>query len=642
MRRTRLIITGAVIGIIILIAGYIFYEKTFTAPFLSDKMLENLKTSAAEQNELAFMQPLFQPAEYPENDPLKNAYFGELHVHSSLSFDSYLFGNRLTIDQAYHFAKGTSMENAIGENMRLTRPLDFIAVTDHAESFGLFEACADSTISEATTESCQRFNRPNLKFFLELREIGEQRPMINPLEVDEGKERARFFANMTWDKIVNIADEHNEPGIFTAFAAYEYSPVLPESGKHHRNVIFRNSHVPKNAVSGFDALSEIDLWNMLSENCKDPCEFLTIPHNPNRTWGLAFASHTIDGDAYTIDDWKQRDKFEPLVEMFQVKGSSECSTFFGSTDEECNFEQFFPQCKDGEDTSCIHPTSMARDGLKKGVLLENEMGFNPLDFGMIGATDNHNSSPGDTEEWDYRGSSGAFTGPAKSRLSTGSRTTLINNPGGLAAVWSEENTRDSLFDAMQRKEVFATSGTRIRLRFFGSFNYQDNLADLEEPIETAYSQGYPMGSTINNSQNKSPTFFVLAEQDLLDAPLDKIQIIKGWTEKGELKEEVVDVVCSEARVVNSSTNECSPIDTKVDLTNCSFDKSRGAKTLKTLWTDHNYSPKQNAFYYARVIQNPTCRWSTYDSLRYGVEPPKDYPATITEMAWSSPIWIKNN
>ena len=357
MRRTRLIITGAVIGIIILIAGYIFYEKTFTAPFLSDKMLENLKTSAAEQNELAFMQPLFQPAEYPENDPLKNAYFGELHVHSSLSFDSYLFGNRLTIDQAYHFAKGTSMENAIGENMRLTRPLDFIAVTDHAESFGLFEACADSTISEATTESCQRFNRPNLKFFLELRELGEQRPIINPLEVNEGKERARFFANMTWDKIVSIADEHNEPGIFTAFAAYEYSPVLPDSGKHHRNVIFRNSHVPKNAVSAFDALTEIDLWNMLSEDCKDPCEFLTIPHNPNRTWGLAFVSHTIDGDAYTIDDWKQRDKFEPLVEMYQVKGSSECSIGFGSTDEEG---------ADDESTNRFLAKAETRDFIKYG------------------------------------------------------------------------------------------------------------------------------------------------------------------------------------------------------------------------------------------------------------------------------------
>ena len=381
---------------------------------------------------------------------------------------------------------------------------------------------------------------------------------------------------------------------------------------------------------------------MLNKDCKDPCEFLTIPHNPNLTWGLAFASHTIDGDAYTIDDWKQRDKFGPLVEMYQIKGSSECSIGFGATDEECNFEQFYPPCKEDNETGCITPTSMARDGLKKGIKLENEMGFNPLDFGMIGATDNHNSSPGDTEEWDYRGSAGAFTGTAKSRLSTGSRTTLINNPGGLAAVWSEENTRDSIFDAMQRKEVYATSGTRIRLRFFASFDYQSNLAELDEPIETAYNQGYPMGSTINSSQNKSPTFFVLAEQDLLDAPLDKIQIIKGWTEKGELNEEVVDVICSEGRVINSTTNRCSPIDTKVDLTDCSFDKSRGAKTLKALWTDSNYSPLQNAFYYARVIQNPTCRWSTYDSLRYEVEPPKDYPATITEMAWSSPIWIKNN
>ena len=640
MRRTRLIITGIAIGIIILIGGYIFYEKTFNAPFLDDKALEDLKATAAEQNELAFMQPLFQPAEYPEKDPLKNAYFGELHVHSSLSFDSYLFGNRLTIDQAYHFAKGTSMENVIGETMRLTRPLDFVAVTDHAESFGLFEACADPNISEAQKEGCQMFERPNLKFFLELRELGEQRPIINPLEVNEGKERARFFANMTWDKIVSIADEHNEPGIFTAFAAYEYSPVLPDSGKHHRNVIFRNSHVPKNAVSAFDALTEIDLWNMLSEDCKDPCEFLTIPHNPNRSWGLAFASQTIDGDAYTIDDWKQRDKFEPLVEMFQVKGSSECSIGFGSTDEECNFEQFFPPCEDGQDTDCISPTSMARDGLKKGVLLENEIGFNPLDFGMIGATDNHNSSPGDTEEWDYRGQSNVVA-PAMVRINENTHIPqYINNPGGLAAIWARENTRDDLFEAMENKEVYATSGTRIELRFFGGFNYSESLLSSNEQINFAYENGSPMGSTIEHNQDKAPSFFISAKKDPIDAPLDKIQIIKGWMENGKAKEEVMDVICSENREINDNSKRCKSSNIKVNLKTCAIDQDRGADELQVLWTDEDYSPDQNAFYYARVIQNPTCRWTTYDSLRTGQQISKAYSSTMAEMAWSSPIWIK--
>ena len=641
MKKAHWIILGIVIGIIILIAGYIYYHKTFNTPFLTEKRLEELKVAVTEQNESAFLQPLFQPAEYPEKNPLKNVYFGELHVHTALSFDSYIFGNRLTIDQAYHFAKGSSMQNATGESMQLSRPLDFVAITDHAETFGLFEGCADASRSEETKIFCKRFENPDLSFFLELREIGEKRPMINPAEENEGAERTRLFSNMTWQETVRVADEHNEPGIFTAFAAYEYSPVLPDSGKHHRNVIFKNNHVPKHAFSGFDALTELDLWSMLNKDCKDPCEFLTIPHNPNRTWGLAFASQTIDGDAYTIDDWKQRDKFEPLVEMYQVKGGSECIIGFCSTDEECNFEQFFPLCKEDNETGCIAPTSMARDGLKKGITLENEMGFNPLDFGMIGSTDNHNSSPGDTEEWDYRGSTGAFTGTAKSRLRTGNRTTLINNPGGLAAVWSKENTRDSLFDSMQNKEVYATSGSRIELRFFGSFNFQDNLAELEEPIKTAYANGVPMGGALEGETNQSPTFYVSAFRDLLDAPLDKIQIIKGWTENGEVKEEVRDIVCSEGRTIDIDTNRCPPIDAKVNISNCSIDQNRGAKELKTLWTDDNYNSEQNAFYYVRAIQNPTCRWSTYDSLRIGEDPPKDYPATITEMAWSSPIWINN-
>ena len=641
MRKLYWIGGGVLAVIIIAVIGYVYFQKRLETPLITEERLEELRTEVIAQNEEVFLKPLFQPAGYPEKNPLKNVYFGELHTHTNLSFDAYIFGNRSTLDQAYHFAKGSSIENSTGEIMRLARPLDFTAVTDHAETFGLHEGCADVSRSQATQDFCNRFEHPNINFFLELRKIGEQRPMINPAEENEGKERTRLFAEMTWKEIVRIADEHNEPGIFTTFAAYEYSPVIPDSGKHHRNVIFRNNNVPKHAFSAFDAMTELDLWRMLNEDCKDPCEFLTIPHNPNRTWGLAFASHTIDGDIYTIDDWKQRNKFEPLVETYQIKGNSECSIGFGTTDEECNFEQFFPRCKEDQETECIKPTSMVRDGLKKGIKLEDEMGFNPLAFGLIGSTDTHNSNPGDTEEWDYRGSMGTFSGTAKSRLSTGRSSTLINNPGGLAAVWSEENTRNSLFNAMQRKEVYATSGSRIELRFFGSFDFQDNLAELDDPIKTAYANGIPMGGTIKGVVGQSPTFFIWASQDLLDAPLDKIQIIKGWHENGDVKEEVVDVICSEKRTMDLNTKRCPPIDTTVDLSNCKIDRERGAKELKTLWTDDNYNTEQNAFYYVRVIQNPTCRWSTYDSLRIGEDPPKDYPATITEMAWSSPIWIND-
>lgn len=634
-----------VIVTIILISGYIFFQNFIKTPFFDAERIAKIKITVEEQNEEAFFQPLYQPPQYPKKNILKNAYFGDLHVHSALSFDSYLFGNRLSLDESYHFAKGEAMKSMSGESMRLSRPLDFIAVTDHAESYGMFEACDDPISSMITLVTCERFNNPNLEFFNELRNFGEQRPIINPLERDEGTSRAELFHKSTWQKTIEAANEHYDPGFFTTFIAYEYSPVLPEFGKHHRNIIFKNTTVPNRTVSAFDAASEIELWKMLSQSCDDECEFLSIPHNANRSWGLAFASQTIDGDSYTIDDWKQRDKFEPLIEMFQVKGNSECSIGFGTTDEECAFEQFFPPCEEDLDFGCISNTSMARSGLKKGLELERELGFNPLDFGMIGSTDTHHSNPGDTEEWDWRGSAGLFEGSAQRRISNRgpfAQRALISNPGGLAVIWSEENTRDSLFNSMQKKEVYATSGTRIELRFFGSFNFSEDILNSDKTIEFAYENGHPMGSTINSETNKIPKFLIMAKEDNLSAPLDKIQIIKGYLSGNESKEQVIDVLCSENRPIDPITKKCKEIDIEVNLTDCSFDDTRGAQTLNALWTDENYKSDENSFYYVRVIQNPTCRWSTYDSLRLGEKPRKDYPATVKEMAWSSPIWIKDN
>jgi hypothetical protein len=327
--------------------------------------------------------------------------------------------------------------------------------------------------------------------------------------------------------------------------------------------------------------------------------------------------------------------------MFQIKGNSECSTFFGSTDEECNIEQIYPKCKKEGDTLCIQATSMARDALKRGIELEEELGFNPLDLGMIGSTDTHNSNPGDTEEWDFKGES-SVVGPAFARTDKNALIhRFVNNPGGLAAIWAKENNRDELFEAMQNKEVYATSGTRIELRFFGGFHYDNSIMSSDDPLITAYKDGSPMGSTINHNETKNLSFYVTAKKDPIDAPLDKIQIIKGWMENGKAREEVTDIVCSENRKVNKKSKRCKPLKVDLDLTTCKINQDRGADELKVLWTDKNYKPEQNAFYYARVIQNQTCRWTTYDNLRIGRELPKEYSATMTEMAWSSPIWIEN-
>lgn len=630
----------------VLCAGYFYVQNRLSAPVVSDAQLLQMQQAAEAEDESAFVIPAPQPASYPDANPLGNLYFGELHVHSNLSFDSYIFGNRLTPEQAYQFAKGQRVTSRIGEPMQLAVPLDFAAVTDHAEGFGMHRQCADADIGASMKKLCTQMDSPSVSLFLQLRAEGEKRPPARLTGTSAAEvAKAALYAQETWAEIVAAANAHNEPGRFTTFAAYEYSPPLPDGGKIHRNVIFRNSTVPGSAVSAYDALTELDLWDKLSAGCQAPCQFLTIPHNPNKTWGLAFANHTIDGDVYTEADWRMRDRVEPIVEMYQIKGNSECSLGGGTTDEECAVEQFFPRCEEGKTTGCIMPTSMARDGLKIGLELEDTIGINPLDFGMIGASDSHNSNPGDAEEWDFRGMSGLVSATAAKRLSagpSGDYRVLFNNPGGLAAIWAPENTRDALFDAMQRKEVYATSGTRIRLRMFGSFDFEAGLPDRADLLEAAYREGVPMGGALQGKSDAAPAFLIWAMQDPLNAPLDKVQIVKGWTENGETLETVRDVICSEGRIVDPETQLCPATTADVDVNDCAFERNRGASELKTLWTDPDYRTEQNAFYYARVVQNPTCRWSTYDSLRLGRAPPENVPATVTEMAWSSPIWVRRN
>lgn len=634
----------AVLAILVVVgfAGTLYYQQRMNTSLLpsSPEQVAALESQVAAQQEDAFYQPTPQPASYPAPSDSNNVYFGDLHVHTSMSFDSYLFGNRLDMDTAYRVAKGEAVKTAAGETARLTRPLDFAALTDHAEGFGRNRMCNNPNLSAAGKDSCVAFDKPSAGMFLDMRNQGEKRPMKRSPAMFGGIGEATLqqYAAATWQEVKDTADDHNEPGKFTTFAGYEYSPPLSDRGKHHRNVFFRSTNTPKNAISGFDAASELDLWKQLEATCQDDCEFLTIPHNLNKTWGLAFAGVTIDGYEYTEADWQLRDRSEPLVEMFQVKGNSECSTAFGAGDEECGFEQFFPPCTEGAkpntETSCIYPTAMARDGLHIGLALEDEYGLNPLKIGFVGSTDAHNSNPGDAEEWDFRGASGFIDSPAAQRL--GRRGRLINNPGGLAAVWAPENTREALFDAMKRKEVYATSGNRIRLRVFAGYDLPSNIAETAD-LETAYKRGVPMGGTLR-AKPEVPSLFVWALRDPDGAPIARVQIVKGWVENGERQERVYDIACGGSEM--GASGRCVPNGASVDLSNCSIDQAAGATELKTLWTDPDYSADEDAFYYVRVVQNPTCRWTTYDALRLNQEPPEGSPATVTEMAWSSPIWIQ--
>jgi hypothetical protein len=449
-----------------------------------------------------------------------------------------------------------------------------------------------------------------------------------------------------WARYKRLAEQFNEPGVLTTFSGYEFSPVI-NNGKHHRNVIFNGSGLPDYAVSALDVPNAIELWRQLDNKCTGDCDFLTIPHNMNKAWGLFYSPYTWDGQTYDESAWRLRQQREPIAEMYQVKGASECALGVGSTDEECAFGQVLEPCEAGQTYGCAFTTAFARQGLKVGLELERELGFNPLAFGFVAATDTHNASPGDAEEWDFVGKVAAASSPAIRRLTERDymepwQSTLQDHTsGGLAAVWAEENSRDAIFGAMQRKETYATSGTRIQLRFFAGYGFDDSVVGRQDAIALATAGGVPMGSSLEVAESGSPTFFVWAVADLMSAPLQRVQLVKGWIDRqGNTHELVRDVVCADGLEVDPGTGRCPDNGASVDTSDCSLVGDAGAEELIAAWRDPQFDPAQNAFYYVRVLQNPTCRWSTYDSLRLGREPPGHVPATIRERAWSSPIWIE--
>ena len=637
--------TRILIFLVLLIggAGWYYYQSLASKLMrLTPEVIERLHETVAAENEGAIPKPPFREREVHPVNPQKNAYFGDLHVHTSLSFDAYISGTRFDPTQAYRFAKGEAFELNSGEVVQLTMPLDFVAITDHAESFGLFEGCADPEISAQQEDFCSQFDNPSLSLFMKLRNEAMQRPPIRPDYCGENGAFCIKHGRTTWAKIQAAADIAYEPGVFTSLYGYEYSPVWARGGSTHRNVLFRSRFVPDSVVSAYDADTAIELWRILESTCSGECEFLTIPHNLNRYYGKAFSELDEDGTPYTEMDWVRRRSFEPLVEVFQSKAASECAVGVGTTDEECGFEQFFPLCEEGESEACAGPGSFARDGLKFGLELEEKLAYNPLRFGFVGSTDTHNANPGDTEEWDYRGKSGLKDSTANKRLeelSFGPGVPITHNPGGLAVVWATENVREAVFDGLKARETYATSGTRIRLRVFAGWNFQQELLDDPELLTKAYAGGVPMGGVLGtNHGGENPKFLIWAIKDPVHSNLDRVQMVKGWREDGVIHERVFDIACSDGLVPDLKTGRCPDNGARVDLRSCEISDDAGDAEVKVLWEDMDFDPQNSAFYYVRVLQNPTCRWSTYDAIRLGREPVEEVSATIKERAWSSSIW----
>jgi len=596
------------------------------------------------------VQPAVSPARQggaSSSTQKRNLYFGDLHVHTAISMDAILWGNRVGMEEAYGFARGESITLPSGATTRISAPLDFVALTDHASSFETTEFCFSGNAYPNADGLCERFEKPSNAYFETAMKRLRQRPVTRYSGFCEDDEDVCLKANAkTWQRVQAAANEANEPGKFTTFVSYEYSPALPKQGKIHRNVFFRGTQVPDNAISIYDAQTEVDLWKSLTSTCVGECKFLTIPHNLNLTWGYGFAMQTIDGDLYTDDDLRLRASSEPLAEIFQSKGASECALGLGATDEECGFEQILSPCLEEESEACALSGSFVREGLKRGLELQAEKGINPFKVGFVGSTDTHNSNPGDTEEADYPGAMGMLDDTAEERLRRdkkrhprSDRNVLYYNPGGLAAIWADENTRESLFDAMQRREVYATSGTRIALRMYAGWD----LASLDKAganfVQQLPVHAVPMGGDLGGSSSgTAPQIFVWAAKDVHSANLQRIQIIKGWLEDGELKESVEDIVCSDGGAPDAVTKRCPANGATVDLKTCLSNEDTGAAELQTLWHDENFDPSQQAFYYARVIENPLCRWSTHDALRLARELKPQVSGQIQERAWSSPIW----
>ncbi len=607
--------------------------------------------------------------------PTRQPLFGDLHVHTSFSFDAAANTTGATPVDAHRFARGEPIpfwpigeDGAPAGTFQIDRPLDFLAVTDHGEFLGERALCRDPSSPRYDSDFCRGTRvseRQGMMMFGTV--ITTETPARIPEVCGEDGQLCRDYAKPAWQKIIEAAEDaydRSERCEFTSFVAYEYTGT-PGTSNYHRNVIFRNNNVPELPVTYIDAPIDSKLWAGLDAVCRasDGCEYLTIPHNSNLANGrmapyMAMERTTENKLAYA----KKRLQREPIMEIFQHKGGSECvnglSSILGAPDELCDVEavrvigrtetfvtgsledgvlatrlatEVTGECGDAVGSNgmlgagCIDETDFIRSGLLVGIKEEQDIGFNPIKLGMIAATDTHTATPGAVVESDWRGAVSGEATPEQ-RLQPGLLTSGIDgNPGGLSGVWAVENSRDAIFDAMQRREVFGTSGPRIVPRFFGGWTYPDNLCQSTTLVEQGYSDGVPMGGDLSEAPaDASPTFIAYAARDPApnSTPLQQLQLIKGWIDSdGQMHNAVIPIAGTP-------------------------DTDEGHDTLCVVYRDESFDPRQSAYYYLRVVENPSARWSVYDCLRIDeAERPAvcsdgSYPTTIQEMAWTSPIWYR--
>ena len=553
--------------------------------------------------------------------------------------DAFIFGVRALPDDAYRFAKGGAIEHGAGYPISLSQPLDFLAVTDHAEYLGTARALQPDvpTVKRPLRDVLLEGNRYEMTRYWTDSVLALTNHAFTGGDVPFGDlETNRPIEADAWRETIAAAERHNDPGTFTAFIGYEWS-----SWGIHRNVVYGGSAVPDRPYSSIDSDRPEDLWTALKAQRDAGQAVIAIPHNMNESSGRMYPDEAIESLAWTEEEAMRRREIEPVSEIFQVKGSSETHPTLSPNDPWADFE--IVERADDVGSTGGPSGSFSREALRTGLELAMKEGWNPYVQGVIGSSDGHNaSSP--VEENKHHGKLPVLDGSAGIRsgeallLPSSATPGATWGGGGLAAVWAEENTRAAIFAALERRETFATSGPRIQVRFFGGWSYEEAALRSADAVEIGYRDGVPMGGYLRDRPaSASPQFLIWADRDPASGNLDRIQVIKGWLDvDGMSHERVYDVVAADDRARDPETGFFESIGSTVDVANATYTNSIGATHLEALWTDPDFEPDQDAFYYVRVLEIPTPRMSTFDAKALGIEAPQ--PATLMERATTSAIW----
>jgi hypothetical protein len=606
-------------------------------------------------------------AGHPRNTKL---FWGDTHLHTSYSPDAYLMRNGTADpDTAYRYAKGLPVIHPYHRaRIQITTPLDFLVVSDHGEFMGVIPRILQNDPLVANTETGKRYRQ----MFADGKSIevfGELIAQVNKIVPPNPELYNEEVSRSVWGEIMATADKHNEPGKFTAFMGWEWSST-PQGANLHRVIVMKEGKEKGEQFIPYTSLESDrpeDLWNWLENtSAKTGANFIAIPHNSNISKGQMFPLQDSFGKSISKEYAKTRMKWEPLVEMTQIKGDSETHPNLSPTDEFADYETydhlievegiekkslfadgFLGQLSEADrkyiekhEERVAKVGDYARTALMRGLVLEDRIGSNPYKFGMIGSTDSH-SGMASAEEDNFHGKMAIDSTPETKQEDVIPGTPAWDmGAAGLVAVWAKENTRESLFDAMHRKEVYATTGPRIQLRFFGGWEYSQRDIKAKNMVAVGYQKGVPMGGELSDpAKGKEPSFLVSAMKDPVGAKLDRIQIVKGWLDiKGAPHEKIFNVALSDGRKVEAD-GSIKPVGNTVDLKTGTYTNSIGDAQLAAVWTDPEFDPGTRAFYYVRVLQIPTPRHTLYDAIALGIDPKETgNPATIQERAYSSPIW----